>query len=165
MRFQKGNLASLRHGHASHISGKVSPEYGCWINIKARCLNPQHKNYSYYGGRGITVCARWRDSFEAFLADVGLRPSPKHTIDRYPDNNGHYEPGNVRWATRAQQIDNRRNMRTVVLNGETITVAEACRRLGLNLKTVQTRIKIWGWAPEEAITPLLGRRDRPRRLR
>lgn len=77
-----------------------------------RCTNPNNAKYSYYGGRGIKVCARWLASFADFLADVGERPSPKLTLDRFPNNDGNYEPGNVRWATWSEQMRNRRPRRT-----------------------------------------------------
>jgi hypothetical protein len=78
--------------------------------MKRRCLNPKATQYAYYGGRGIMVCNRWRDSFETFLADMGQKPSNGHSIDRI-DVNGHYEPGNCRWATRLQQVRNTRRSR------------------------------------------------------
>ncbi|WP_155054542.1 hypothetical protein [Streptomyces blattellae] len=84
-----------------------TPEYRIWQGMKWRCLNPNYKPYPRYGGRGIKVCDRWIDSFEAFLADVGPRPSPKHTLDRL-DNDGNYEPGNVAWRTYKEQAQNKR---------------------------------------------------------
>lgn len=86
---------------------RATPEFLCWKNMHDRCINPNHRAYHNYGGRGITVCERWR-KFENFLEDVGPRPTEIHSLDRWPDNNGHYEPGNVRWATPKQQIENRR---------------------------------------------------------
>lgn len=91
-----------RHGHA--VDNKLSPEYQSYKAAKSRCLNPRHEKYSYYGGRGI----KFRfNSFEQFLAEVGKRPTKRHTLDRI-NNDGHYEPGNVQWATRAEQALNRR---------------------------------------------------------
>lgn len=83
------------------------PEYTIWRQLKQRCSNPKDRAFKNYGGRGIHVCAKWRTSFTAFLADVGPRPDPKLTLDRI-NNDGNYEPGNVRWATRSQQMLNTR---------------------------------------------------------
>jgi hypothetical protein len=95
------------HGYATRDArGAKSPTYICWLNMRARCSNPNKPDWPRYGGRGIRVCDRWR-SFEAFLADVGERPRSDLQLDRI-DNDGHYEPGNVRWATRSEQMANRR---------------------------------------------------------
>lgn len=83
-----------------------TPEYKAWASMKARCSNSKRHNYHRYGGRGICVCERWL-KFENFLADMGPRPSPSHSLDRYPNNDGNYEPGNCRWATRVEQAGNR----------------------------------------------------------
>jgi hypothetical protein len=115
-----------------------------------RCSNPKATRYERYGGRGIKVCDRWVESFDAFLADVGPRPSAWHSIDRYPDNDGNYEPGNVRWATAAEQQQNQSANRMVRVGGFDLCIAEAARLLGINVATVRTRIHS-GQSPEEAL--------------
>lgn len=87
-----------------------TPEYKTWLNIRDRCYNPENISYKYYGGRGIRVCKRWRASFEDFLADMGKRPSAKHSIER-KNTNGNYTPDNCCWATAKEQANNRRNNR------------------------------------------------------
>ena len=86
-----------------------TPEYICWCNLRQRCNNPNNPQYHDYGGRGITVCERW-DSFELFLEDMGERPSPEHSIERI-DNDSHYGPDNCCWATKSEQLSNRRPIR------------------------------------------------------
>ena len=97
------------HGYARH---KKHPLYSVWKRMRQRCRDNNIRDFPYYGGRGITVCERWQD-FSTFLADIGERPHHGLTLDRI-DNNGHYEPGNVRWATRAEQSRNRRNVKALV---------------------------------------------------
>jgi hypothetical protein len=88
-----------------------TPEYSAWVGMKTRCTNPKCEFWKDYGERGIRVCKRWLNSFENFLADVGRRTSPLHSLDRFPDNNGDYEPSNVRWATGSEQQHNRRQFK------------------------------------------------------
>jgi hypothetical protein len=96
---------TMASAHRSH-GGSSTPEFQAWMSMHKRCENPRMRNFRHYGARGIRVCERW-SSFENFLADVGPRPSPEHSLDRI-DNDGNYEPTNCRWATRSQQQKNRR---------------------------------------------------------
>lgn len=93
------------HGHT--VGGKMSPEYVTYVGMKDRCSNPNHKDYKYYGGKGIRVCDEWVNDFQAFFDHIGPRPVPHMSVDRI-DTNGDYKPGNVRWATSSDQMKNRR---------------------------------------------------------
>lgn len=119
-----------------------TPEYRAWANMKSRCFDTNRPDYSDYGGRGITVCERWSDSFSNFFADMGPRPSSKHSLDRYPNNDGNYEPGNVRWATPIEQGSNKRNNISVSMDGEVVTLAEACRRKNIPYLKVFKRLEV-----------------------
>jgi hypothetical protein len=126
------------------------PLYSIWCGMKNRCYNRNEPTYPYYGGRGITVCEDWRLSFAFFWADMGPRPSPRHSLDRI-DNDGPYSPDNCRWATRSEQSGNRRNNITLTHNGETTFAKEWARRVGLSYETLLHRLDR-GWSAERALT-------------
>jgi len=141
---------SVSHGHTANRS--PSAEYGSWCNMLARCYQPTRINYADYGGRGISVCARWRQSFEAFLHDMGPKPSARHSLDRI-SSNGDYEPENCRWATRKQQARNRRGVHLIRLStGEVMVVPEAAKKFGINPATLRRRLKD-GWRHDDAVVP------------
>jgi hypothetical protein len=98
-------LSRSKHGYAPR--NKSVPEYTSWMHMKSRCGNENNPKFRYWGGRGITICERWKNSFANFLADMGPKPDPALMLDRI-NNDGNYEPGNCRWATRSQQMLNRR---------------------------------------------------------
>lgn len=127
-----------KNGKRARTHGMTStPEYSTWSSMITRCKNKNSAAWKDYGGRGITVCERWK-SFDNFIDDMGSRPSDKHTLDRI-DNDLGYSPENVRWATREEQSNNRRNTRRVVLNGEAVPLRRAARALGVNVNTASAR--------------------------
>ena len=123
--------------HGCAIKGRQSSEYRIWVGMITRCTNQNCDAFPRYGGRGITVCGRWRESFENFLADIGTRPSKSHSIDRINNNKG-YEPGNVQWATTKQQARNRRSNHFLTFLGKTQSIAEWAEELGLSAATIST---------------------------
>ena len=136
------------HGDSNPKSpGRV--EYSTWARIKRRCFKESNLDYDRYGGRGITMCKEWADNYESFLNDVGRRPSPNHSIDRI-DNNGNYEPGNVRWATRSEQARNKRCNVNITCYGVTMCLAAWSETVGIHVNTLQNRINK-GWAIDKAL--------------
>lgn len=121
--------------HGESAGGIRSKEYYTWASLRSRCLRRTDHGFRHYGGRGITVCDRWKDNFKNFLSDMGRAPSPQHSIDRI-DNDGPYSPGNCRWTTAAVQSRNRSNNRFIEYGGEKLTVTDWSRRLGINLVTL-----------------------------
>lgn len=146
-----GCLRNKRLGDSSRTHGRTqTKEYIAWLNMLARCGNRNNTAYQDYGGRGITVCQRWRDSFEAFLADMGQAPSPEHTIDR-KDNSGNYEPENCRWATKTEQGRNKRNNRLLAHDGRVMSISQWAEWTGIPRCTIKQRLKR-GWSVTEALT-------------
>lgn len=141
------------HGGAGY---NKTPEYGVWSNMIARCNNPKHKAYKNYGGRGIFVSDSWRD-FNVFLADMGRRPSPKHSLDRINNNLG-YSRENCKWATWDEQNRNKRNNCLLTLNMVTLSLPEWATKIGIKKSTLASRIHK-GWSDEECLsTPVYFKR-------
>jgi hypothetical protein len=150
-------------GCLKHASGKKSQKknktpydylYGTWARIRDRCRNTNHHAYAKYGGAGVSVCPEWdnlEDGYSKFAEYVGPRPGPEYSLDRYPDMNGNYEPGNVRWATRKQQNQNRRSCVMYTINGKTQCLMAWCEEYGRKYNTVKKRLD-YGWTIEEALT-------------
>lgn len=130
------------------------PEYAVWCTMKARCHQPKRKDFPRYGGRGIVVCERWKRSFDAFLSDMGARPSALHSLDRI-DNDGPYSPDNCAWATLHEQANNRSNNYNLDVNGVVKSLTQWGRDVGLSAQCIRWRLSA-GWAPDRAIS------ERPR---
>ncbi len=142
-------LANVSHGHSV---GYRTRTYSCWASMIQRCYNPNNTGFHNYGGRGIVVCDRWKNSFDAFLSDMGTCPAG-FSIDRWPDKNGNYEPANCRWATRKQQSRNTRYNRFFTVGGITGCLAELCDRYGVDKGTVSARLRR-GWPIEKAFSAI-----------
>jgi hypothetical protein len=137
----------MKGNHKHHMSH--SPEHDSWLSAKQRCLNPNDRAYSRYGGRGIKFSERWM-VFLAFYEDMGPRPLGME-LDRI-DNNGNYEPGNCRWATPQQQANNRRSNRWITFNGKTQTVMQWSRETGIKRTTIEQRLDSCGYSVQKALT-------------
>lgn len=150
-----GCMKSEIHSKRLTTHGKSEHKlYRLYNSILERCYSQYSKSYIEYGGRGIKVCDRWRNSFLHFLDDIGEKPEGKYSLDRI-DNNGDYEPDNVRWATDEQQSNNRRNIIFLTYKDETKPLSQWAKDIGLKRKTLACRIKR-GWTIEEILeTPVL----------
>lgn len=136
-----------KHGHSRN--GRKSSEYISWSRMKQRCYNETHAMWPEYGSRGISVCERWRDSFEAFLEDMGPRPDGC-SIDRI-DNDGDYEPRNCRWSNSHDQSRNKRSNIMIEVNGVTKCITDWSASCGAAVSTIKYRLKR-GWSAERAVT-------------
>jgi hypothetical protein len=137
------------HGHASR--NHKSSEYHSWYSMKNRCSNPKHKDYKNYGGRGVTFSEEY-DDFEGFLKDLGYKPSPKHTLERI-NNEGNYESGNCRWATRQEQNRNRRSSNLHLYEGEYRCLMEISELSRVPYSLLRDRINR-GWNLSDALSPV-----------
>jgi hypothetical protein len=139
------NCKPGRHENQWTVGHRMTgtPEYKSWQAMRARCNNSRDKDFDKYGGRGITVCVKWSDSFERFFADMGARPGGT-TLERR-DNNGPYCKKNCYWATRTEQTRNRRNALNVTMRGQTKPLKVWCDELGINYFTAHRRLKRNGW--------------------
>lgn len=136
----------------THGCSNGTKEYESWHSAKGRCFNKNDKQFRRYGGRGITMCEKWRTNFAEFLKDMGLCPDGL-TLDRI-NTNGNYEPDNCRWATSKQQCRNRRSNRVLTVKGISKCLAEWSEISGIQRSTIQKRIDDFGWSQEMAvITP------------
>lgn len=154
-----GCLERGRKSAASTVHGMHgTPEYHAWGNMIARCGKPHHPDFKNYGGRGIVVCPAW-GNFKAFFKDMGSRPSDRHSLDR-ADNDGNYEPGNVRWALRSVQNNNSRQCRRLTYQGRTQNLTQWATEVGINIRTLKSRLDDWHWPLERALTERVHKRVR-----
>lgn len=145
------NELNAKHGHAKN--GTTTPEYKAWQAMLNRCYRVKDARYKWYGAKGVIVCDRWRNSFEAFIEDIGLRPSKLHSLDRFPNPAGNYEPGNVRWATSKEQGRNLRDTVRYAFHDENLTIGEISERTGVPQQRIYQRITKYNWTAEQAVLP------------
>jgi len=157
-----GNIKSILS--QSLISGKTkgcgclnsthhmtkTPEYVAWQDMRNRCYREKTTKFKHYGGRGITVCDEWRNDFMAFFKHIGPRPTNEHSLERI-NNNGNYEPNNVKWASQMEQCNNKRNNCTITLHGHTMTLRQWSCFTGINYGTLHSRINESCWPIAKAI--------------
>jgi hypothetical protein len=155
---------SLQNTTTHGMTVNFPEEYHIWSKMLARCFNANSSGFEYYGGRGIVVCDRWKNSPEHFLEDMGPRPSPQHSVDRI-DVNGPYSPENCRWADPVTQANNRTNNHFLEINGKVMTISQWAREPGANSScTIHTRLKR-GLTNEQAVfRRTIGRKGQKKQL-
>lgn len=161
---QRERSAETARARATHGEGGgsgLTPEYLAWQNMKDRCHNPNNQDAKDYSERGIAVCDRWRNSYEAFLADMGRRPGPKHTLERI-EVDGNYEPGNCVWATWKEQQNNRRNNLLLTHAGKMMTLAQWAEETRMPYSTLHKRL-LKGWSIARLLTEKVDTRKGPRK--
>jgi hypothetical protein len=150
------DLATINDNYIARRFGRThgmshSPEYDAWIEMRLRCKNAI--KYPNHAGKGIKVCVEWlgKEGFGRFFAVVGSRPSAQHSLDRYPNKDGNYEPGNVRWATSVQQNNNTNRNHILEYDGRRLSVSQWGRQLGFPRNLIHARLKR-GWSVEKALS-------------
>lgn len=143
IRSESTRARALVHG------GVGRPEYGVWLGLRRRCLSPADPGFKNYGGRGITVAPEW-SSFARFFADMGPRPTDRHTIERL-ENDGPYAPWNCAWRTRREQANNMRRNHRLSCGGDNLSIAEWARRTGMRPATISSRLHL-GWSVERTLS-------------
>lgn len=128
-------------------------EHRSWEAMLKRCYYKENVGYKNYGEKGITVCKRWRESFQCFFDDMGYKPSIKHTLDRIDNSDGYYKE-NCRWATRVEQSLNRSDNHRLTFNSKTQTIKEWSDEVGIKMSTICNRINIFGWSVDRALTEI-----------
>lgn len=147
LRKEVARKEKTKHGHT--VGRLMTKEYRAWKDMKNRCINPRVDSYKHYGARGITVCERWLNSFENFIADMGKAPQG-HVLDR-KDNNHGYSPENCRWVTPVKSSQNRRCCVPVEFNGKKMPLSQFCREMGLPYGVISLRIRR-GWTVDSALS-------------
>jgi len=142
-------IAQKNTKHGKSIRGQVTPEYLTWCEIIKRTENPSCLGFKNYGGRGISMCQEWRESFETFLNDMGKKPTPLHSIERI-NNESNYSPLNCKWASRKEQNRNKRNNVFLTHEGKTMCIKEWSEHLGIPAPTLYTR-KRKNWSDQEIL--------------
>lgn len=137
--------------------GTKTREFECWYNMKARCLNPNRSDYRHYGGRGITVCQTWLDSYEQFYADVGPKPGRGYDLDRIDTDQGYFKE-NCRWVLHKANTWNQRNNVRVTYQGREMILAEALQISGMHVQTFYYRVRHRGMSYNEALVAPLTRK-------
>jgi hypothetical protein len=145
-------MAPVKHG--AYINGKPTKLYRVWLTMRSRCTNPKVDSYHRYGGRGIRVCEQWND-FTKFKDDIGESPGLKYSLDRFPNKDGDYEPGNVRWATDEEQANNKDGLHLIPLpDGRKLSIAMAAREMKISVYALKARIRN-GWKEEHLFDPVI----------
>lgn len=143
------NPARLKHGHSYALEGKPTKEYHSYHNMKKRCLDPKSVKYPRYGGRGISICQRWMESFENFITDMGRCPTGL-TLER-KNNDGNYGPENCCWASHQHQSNNQSTNHHLMFDGLNLTIAQWARKTGMSRDVIRQRIGL-GWPVDRALT-------------